>query len=79
MSGNDYSGDAYRACLYGKADRNQQQSAASQIALLHGIKGELMTALRDLLDAHARNALYAGGGHWDAARSVIAKAEGATP
>lgn len=42
----DYAGDAYRACLYGNADRNQQRSAAAQIALLHGEKGELRDALQ---------------------------------
>ena len=43
----DYSGDAYRACLAGAADENQQQSAASQIILLHAIKGELVALLRE--------------------------------
>lgn len=42
----DYAGDAYRACLYGNADRNQQKSAAAQIALLNGEKGVLREALQ---------------------------------
>lgn len=46
----DYAGEAYRACLHGNADAQQQQSAASQIALLHGLKGELFDALQG---AHA--------------------------
>lgn len=46
----DYASEAYRACLHGTADAQQQQSAASQIALLHGIKGELFDALQG---AHA--------------------------
>lgn len=46
----DYAGDSYRACMQGNADAQQQQSAASQIALLHGIKGELLDALQG---AHA--------------------------
>lgn len=45
----DYSGEAYRACLAGNADRRQQASAASQIILLHGIKGELVAALEALM------------------------------
>jgi hypothetical protein len=48
MSGRmqDYAGDAYRACLAGNADANQQRSAAAQIALLHGEKGDLSQALK---------------------------------
>lgn len=41
----DYSGDAYRACMAGNADKSQQQSAAAQIALLHGEIGEARRAL----------------------------------
>jgi hypothetical protein len=49
MNTTDYAGDAYRACLHGDADPQQQRSAASQIALLHGVKGELLEALADVL------------------------------
>lgn len=48
----DYSGNAYRACLAGRADARQQQSVASQIILLHGIKGELLAALRAILHTY---------------------------
>ena len=43
-----YSDEAYEACLYGRADVRQQRSAASQIILLHALKGELLTMLKDL-------------------------------
>lgn len=36
----DYAKEAYSACLHGNADAQQQQSAAAQIALLHGLKGD---------------------------------------
>lgn len=44
--GHLYANEAYRACLYASADANQQRSAAAQIALLHGLKGELVAALQ---------------------------------
>lgn len=72
----DYAGDAYRACLYGNADRNQQKSAAAQIALLHGEKAELRNALKNLIGW-----VPASGWHTDApikavecARAALAKA-----
>lgn len=42
----NYSDEAYRACLNGNADKNQQYSCASQIILLHAIKGELLDTLK---------------------------------
>lgn len=41
----DYANDAYRACLEGRADRNQQQSVASQVILLNAFKGRALDAL----------------------------------
>ena len=48
-----YGAEAYLACLQGRADAQQQQSAAAQIILLNGIKGELLRALQ-ALHAHPR-------------------------
>lgn len=41
----DYGKKAYQACLYGNADSNQQQSAASQVILLHAQIGRMTCAL----------------------------------
>lgn len=53
MSDPDFAAEAYRACLEGRADAQQQRSAAAQIALLHGLKGELRDELQ-------KTALYLG-------------------
>lgn len=82
--GTEYSGAAYRACLHGRASPRQQQSAASQIILLNGIKGELLNTLRVTLcfgcgvrfgveDKAARGCVTCAG-----PRRIIAKAEGRT-
>lgn len=81
MNAPNYASEAYKACLYGRADSNQQQSAASQIALLHGVKGELLAACQ--MVARVRGVefdydLDALDKAVDAARAAIAKATGAT-
>lgn len=44
-AGPGYATAAYVACLQGVATPNQQRSVASQIILLHGLKGEMREAL----------------------------------
>ncbi len=62
---NRFAEDSYRACLYGNATVQQQASAAAQIALLHGLKGELLLALeegrRAIGDHSAPDDCYATG------------------
>lgn len=46
--GPEYAAEAYRACLYGRADARQQQSVAAALILANGSKGELLDALQRL-------------------------------
>ena len=51
QAGLDYAREAFNACQQGRADVNQQQSVASAVILLHGIKGELLRAAEKHLAA----------------------------
>lgn len=81
--GPEFANEAYQACLHGTADRVQQQSAASQIILLHARKGEMLEALEAIADHYDMD--DSGPGAWkklalemaETARAAIARATGA--
>jgi hypothetical protein len=51
----DYADEAYEACMYGRADKNQQQSAASQIVSLYAkLDAQSASRYRAGLEAAAR-------------------------
>jgi hypothetical protein len=64
-----YAEDAYRACLHGSGDANQQRSAASQIALLHGERGALAARCaaqeRELAELRERVAQLSAHHRWN--------------
>jgi hypothetical protein len=41
-----FAAEAFKACLYGRADQRQQRSVASALILANGVKGELYEALQ---------------------------------
>lgn len=43
-----YAAEAYKACLYGNGEPNQQRSVAGQLALANGVKGELVSVLTEV-------------------------------
>jgi phosphohistidine swiveling domain-containing protein len=70
-------GDAYRACLYGNATQAEQRATAMEVALLHGLKGELLDALKKCAAVCAGETLTKSAitSALEAARYAIAKAE----
>lgn len=45
--GPDYAAEAYKACLYGRADAQQQRSVASALIVANADRGRLLAALEE--------------------------------
>lgn len=52
----NFAAEAYKACLYGKADRRQQMSVASSLILANAAKGRLLDRIV-LLEAALKEAI----------------------